>query len=234
MNISLKEMAENAVHFGHVSHKWNPKMKSYLYGKRHGIHIFDLRQTAEHLVAALDFLANAARANKTILFVGTKQQSHDMLHQIKDETQCPIVTDKWIPGLLTNFKTIKKRIDYFKDLKRQDANGELDKYTKKEKTKLQKKIQDLSSTLSGVEDMRETPDVLVVTDIVRDKIAVNEARRLKIPVVGIVDSNADPDTVDYAIPANDDAVKSLTYILTLMKDAIKTKGKDGKKDNKES
>ncbi|QQR84188.1 30S ribosomal protein S2 [Candidatus Peregrinibacteria bacterium] len=166
------------------------------------------------------------------MFVGTKQQSHELLKQIKEETQSPIVTDKWIPGLLTNFKTIKKRIDYFKDLKLQDSRGELDKYTKKEKVMLQKKIQDLSGSLSGVEDMRDTPDVLVVTDVVRDKIAVSEARRIGIPVVGIVDSNADPDTVDYIIPANDDAVKSLHYILGLMKEVVKAKGKLGDEKKK--
>ncbi len=222
-DISLKEMIQNAVHFGHPTHKWNPKMKPYLYDKRHGIHIFDLKKTAEALIVALDFLANASRANKTILFVGTKQQSHAMLQEIKKDTQQPIVTDKWIPGLLTNFKTIKKRIDYFKQLKDDDRTGALGKYTKKEQSKLRKKIQDLSTSLSGVEDMKETPDILFVVDTVRDIIAVREARRLKIPVVAIIDSNADPDLVDYGIPANDDAIKSINYILTLAKEALSAK-----------
>lgn len=225
-DISLKEMAKNAVHFGHSTSKWNPKMKIYLYGKRHGIHIFDLKITANYLVKALDFLSNAARANKTILFVGTKQQSHPMLRDIQKEANMPIVTDKWIPGLLTNFKTIKQRIKYFKKLKEEDASGGFDKYTKKEAMKLRKKIQDLSASLSGVEDMDETPDVLFVVDTVRDNIAVKEARRLKIPVVAITDSNADPDLVDYPIPANDDAVKSLEYILGLVKEAVTSKGKE--------
>ena len=227
-DISLKEMAKNALHFGHSTHKWNPKMKPYLYGKRHGIHIFDLKKTAEALLKALDFLANAARANKSILFVGTKQQSHLLLQDLHKATKMPIVTDKWIPGLLTNFKTIKKRIDYFKELKDEDRKGGFDKYTKKEQIKLRKKIQDLSSSLSGVEDMEETPDVLFVVDIVRDAIAVKEARRLKIPVVAIVDSNADPDMVDYSIPANDDAIKSLEYILTLVKEAVTAKKEKAK------
>lgn len=222
-DISLKEMVQNAVHFGHPTHKWNPKMKPYLYDKRHGIHVFDLKKTAEALIVALDFLANASRAKKTILFVGTKQQSHAMLQDIKKTTQQPIVTDKWIPGLLTNFKTIRKRIDYFKQLKEDDRTGALEKYTKKEQLKLRKKIQDLSTSLSGVEDMKETPDVLFVVDTVRDIISVREARRLKIPVVAIVDSNADPDLVDYPIPANDDAMKSIKYILTLVKEALSEK-----------
>jgi len=222
-DISLKEMAKNAVHFGHPTQKWNPKMKKYIYASKQGIHIFDLKKTANELLKALDFLANAARAKQTILFVGTKQQCHEMLKDIKKETKMPIVTDKWIPGLLTNFKTIKKRIDYFKQLKEDDKTGALMKYTKKEQTKLRKKIQDLSSSLSGVEEMEEVPDLLFVTDIVRDHIPVQEARRLHIPVVAIVDSNADPDMVDYAIPANDDAIKSLAYILNLVKEAITAK-----------
>lgn len=224
-DISLKDMVKSAVHFGHPTHKWNPKMKIYLYGKRNGIHIFDLKLTASKLVEALDFLGNAARAKKTILFVGTKQQCHPLLNDLKASTQMPIVTDKWIPGLLTNFKTIKKRIDYFKELKESDASGGLSKYTKKEQMKLRKKIQDLSASLSGVEDMTEIPDVLFVVDIVRDHIAVNEARRLNIPVVGIVDSNADPDKVNYPIPANDDAIKSLEYILGLVKESLTAKPK---------
>lgn len=222
-DISLKEMVKHAVHFGHPTHKWNPKMKIYLYGKRHGIHIFDLKKTAGALVSALDFLANAKRANKTILFVGTKQQSHSLLQDLHKVTRVPIVTDKWIPGLLTNFKTIKKRIDYFKELKDEDGKGGFDKYTKKEQVKLRNKIQDLSSSLSGVEDMKETPDVIFVVDVVRDVIAVREARRLKIPVVAILDSNGDPDTVDYPIPANDDAIKSLEYIFNLIQEALTAK-----------
>ncbi len=218
-------MVQNAVHFGHPTYRWNPKMRPYLHGKKYGVHIFDLKQTAERLVTALDFLNNAAKANKTILFVGTKAQSRKLLQDIKDSANQPIVTDRWIPGLLTNYKTIKKRIDYFKKLKEDDASGELEKYTKKEQTQLRKKIQDLSVSLSGVEDMDGTPDVIFVVDIVRDHIAVTEARRLKIPVVAIVDSNGDPDLVDYPIPGNDDAIKSLGYLLGLVKEAVSTKKK---------
>jgi small subunit ribosomal protein S2 len=219
-DISLKEMAKNAVHFGHPTYKWNPKMKQFIYGAKQGIHIFDLKKTAKSLLVALDFLANAARAKKTILFVGTKQQCHAALVEIKKATKMPIVTDKWIPGLLTNFRTIKKRINYFKQLKEDDKTGALQKYTKKEQTQLRKKIQDLSSSLSGVEEMEDLPDIVFVTDIVRDHIPVKEARRLNIPVIGIVDSNADPDMVDLPIPANDDAIKSIEYILNLAKEAI--------------
>lgn len=222
-DISLKDMVMHAVHFGHPTAKWNPKMKPYLYGKRNGIHIFDLRKTAEHLVVALDFLANAARANKKILFVGTKPQCHPFLEDLHKTTHVSIVTDKWIPGLLTNYKTIKKRIDYFKKLKEDDKGGGLEKFTKKEQVKLRKKIQELSSSLSGVEDMQSLPDVLFVEDIVRDVLAVKEAKRLRIPVVAIVDSNSDPDLVDYVIPANDDAIKSIEYIFGFVKEALGAK-----------
>jgi len=195
-HISLKEMAQNAVHFGHPTARWNPKMKPYIYGSRHGIHIFDLNKS---------------------------EQCRKLLQEIKEETGMPIVTDKWIPGLLTNFKTIKQRIDHFKQLKEDDASGALSKYTKKEHTKLRKEIQKLSMSLSGVENMKGKPDVLFVSDIVRDNIAVTEARKLKIPVIGIVDSNADHDKVDFVIPANDDAIKSLEFILGLAKEAVKSK-----------
>lgn len=222
-DISLKEMAKSAVHFGHPTHKWNPKMKPYLFGSRYGIHIFDLNKTAKKLQEALEFLSSSLKANKNILFVGTKQQARRHLREIKEVSGMPIVTDKWIPGLLTNFKTIKERIDYFKKLKQDDQKGELSKYTKKEQLKLRKKIQDMSVSLSGVEDMQQVPDVLFAVDITRDNIAVKEARRLKIPVVAIVDSNADPDLVDYPIPANDDAIKSLSYILGLVKEAVSSR-----------
>ncbi len=219
-DISLKEMAAHAVHYGHPTFKWNPKMKPYIFGSRFGIHIFDLHKTAECLKEALDFLADSAQKGKQILFVGTKQQCRKPLQDIKAETNMPIVTDKWIPGLLTNYKTIKGRIDYFKQLKESDRRGDLSKYTKKEQVKLRKKIQDLSISLSGVENMTSVPDVVFVTDIVRDIISVKEAKRLRIPVVAIVDSNADPDLADYVIPANDDAIKSLTYILEMVKEAV--------------
>ena len=222
-DISLKDMVVHAVHFGHPTQKWNPKMKPYLYGKRNGIHVFDLHKTAEGRLRALDFLANAARANQTILFVGTKPQCRPFLEEIHKTTRMPVVTDKWIAGLLTNYKTIKKRIDYFKKLKEDDKTGGLEKFTKKEQVKLRKKIQTLSMSLSGVEAMNDLPDVVFVADIVRDNLAVREARRLKIPVVGIVDSNADPDLVDFVIPANDDAIKSLEYIFGFVKEALGSK-----------
>ncbi len=224
-DISLKEMVKHAVHFGHPTARWNPKMRSYIYGTKSGVHIFDLKKTAQKLLEALEFLKEATHQGKTILFVGTKPQCRLMLLALQRSSGMPVVTDKWIPGLLTNFKTIKKRIDYFKHLKEADAKGDLEKYTKKEQLKLRKKIQELSAAFTGIETMGDLPDALFVTDMVRDHIPVKEARRLKIPVVGIVDSNADPDLADFAIPANDDAIKSLEYILGLVEEAVTAKEK---------
>lgn len=225
MELSLKEMVQNAVHFGHPTQKWNPKMRPYIYGSRNGIHIFDLKKTADCLVRALEFLHEGVQQKKTILFVGTKPQCRTALFSIQKNTGMPIVTDKWMPGLLTNFSTIKKRIDYFKTLKEEDRRGEFGKYTKKEQSQLRKKIQELSASFSGVESMEKIPDVVFASDLVRDQIAVKEARRLHIPVVAIVDTNADPDYADYVIPANDDAVKSVNYVLTLVEKAMTSKSK---------
>ena len=224
-DIVLKEMVKCGVHFGHRTHRWNPKMRLYLYGARQNVHIFDLKKTAQKLLEALEFLSQAVSQGKSILFVGTKPQCRPLLQKIHEESGQPVVTDKWIPGLLTNFKTIKKRIDYFKELKDAAASGELEKYTKKEQVKLRKKIQNLSAAFTGIEDMEDLPDMVFITDIVRDHIPVLEARRLKIPVIAIVDSNADPDLANYVIPANDDAVKSLEYILNLVGEAVTTKKK---------
>lgn len=213
-------MAQNAVHFGHPIARWNPKMKPYLYGERNGIHIFDLHKTTECLIRALSYLQETISKNQTILFVGTKQQARKTLEEIHTEAQMPIVVNKWMPGLLTNFRTLKQRIDYFVKTKESLATGAFDKFTKKEQMAKQKEIQFLENAFSGVQSMKDLPDVVFVADIVRDQIAVKEARRLKIPVVAIVDSNADPDLASYVIPANDDALKSVNYILGLVKQAI--------------
>lgn len=220
ISISLKEMAKNAVHFGHPTQRWNPKMRPYLYGERNGIHIFDLKKTAEHLVRALQYLNELASRHQVILFVGTKQQGRKILEEIHEEADMPVVINKWMPGLLTNFRTLKQRIDYFVLTKEAERTGGLEKFTKKEQSVIKKELVSLEGAFAGVQDMTKVPDAIFVTDVVRDKIAVQEARRLGIPVIGIVDSNADPDSVDYVIPANDDALKSVSYILKLAKSAL--------------
>ncbi len=217
---TLNEMLEAAVHFGHKTQKWNPKMRRYLYGSKSGIHIFDLEKTQACLEKALDFLQQSAAAGKTILLVSTKPQAANLIIEAARATKMPYVVHKWMSGLFTNFSTMKQRIRYFRKLREEEQTGEFSKYTKKEGSELRKVITKLDSALGGVRDLERTPDVVFVADVVRDKIVVKEANKLKIPVVAIVDSNADPDGVQYPIPGNDDAIKSLTYLIGAVKDAI--------------
>lgn len=210
-------MFESVVHIGHRTQKWNPKMKKFIYGERNGIHIINLEKTVEYLDKALDFLAKVVSEGKTLLFVSTKPQSVKLLEETAKACNMPYVTSKWIPGLLTNFSTLKTRIRYFIDLKEQEKNGEFEKYTKKEVSTLKKTMDKLELSLGGVQTLTDLPDAVFVVDSVRDHIVVEEANRIGVPVVGIVDTNADPDVVDYPIPGNDDAVKSLTYFFNKIK-----------------
>lgn len=216
----LKEMLEAAVHFGHKTQKWNPKMRRYLYGARNGIHIFDLQKTQESLQKAADFLKHLAASGKNILFISTKPQASQFIVDAANDTKMPYVVHKWMGGLLTNFSTMKQRIRYLRTLKEQEKSGDFEKYTKKEASDLRKTINKLESALGGVSSLDRLPDAVFVADAVRDRIAIKEANKMKVPVVAIVDSNADPDGVAYPIPGNDDAVKSLTYLISAVKDAI--------------
>jgi len=216
----LQEMLAAAVHFGHQTHKWNPKMKRYLYGVREGIHVFDLQKTFDALQNALAFLQKSVAEGKTILFVSTKQQAAAIVEDVAKKCDMPYVTHKWIGGLLTNYSTVKTRIKHFSTLLEQEASGEFEKYTKKEASKMKKEIEKLQIAFGGLRNMKKVPSVVFVIDCVRDNIAVKEAKKLNIPVVAITDSNADPDEVDYPIPGNDDAVKSLKYFLGKVEDSI--------------
>ncbi len=228
-NTELQEMLKNAVHFGHYTKKWNPKMKPFIYGIKDGVHVFDLHQTIAQLDTALDYLAKCSKEGKTILLVSTKQQSTPILEKVAEETGMPYVTNKWIPGFITNFTTVHKRIVQLKKWKDMIQDGGLDKYTKKEALKIQKNANKLQQVLGGVEGMEKRPDVLFVVDTVRDAVAVREANKVGIPVIAIVDSNSDPDKVDFAIPGNDDAIKSLTYLMGKVSEAIGPKGSKGSK-----
>lgn len=188
-------------------------MAPYLFGVRRGIHIFDLSQTRTHLDEVCAALSKLQAEGKTILFVSTKQQSIPMIEKVASALNQPMVTKKWIPGLLTNWSTIKRRLKYYLDLQRSFQTGEVEKYTKKEQTGLRKKLTKLDTALSGVAKMTGLPDAVFVLDAMRDRVAVLEAAKLKIPIFGICDSNADPDHFTAFIPANDDAVKALALIL---------------------
>ncbi len=208
-----KELLDAACHFGHRKEKWNPKMKSFLFGVRKGIHIFDLTKTRKALEKTCEEMRALQKSGKTILFVSTKLQSIGAIEQISKATGQPVVTKKWVPGLLTNWSTLKHRIRYYLDLQQSFKTGEVEKYTKKEQTALRKELAKLDLALSGVSGMKGIPDAVFIVDAVRDRVAVREAKKIGVPVFGICDSNADPDAFKVFIPANDDAVKSIQIIL---------------------
>ncbi|MFH1375217.1 MAG: 30S ribosomal protein S2 [Patescibacteria group bacterium] len=216
----LRRLLVAGIHFGHKTEKWNPKMKTFLFGKRNGIHIFDLEKTAELLKRAMQFLEDSAAQRKVILLASTKQQTRESLPDLAISLNCPYVTEKWFGGLLTNWNTTKERIKQLRDLKRERDETAFAKYLKKERTRKLKQINKLEIWLAGIEQLEKRPDVIFVLDTVRDNIAVREARKCGIPVVGVVDSNADPDLIDYPIPGNDDAVKAIQLILGEVHDAI--------------
>jgi len=216
-----KELFESCCHIGHRKDKWNPKMAPYLYGKQRNIHLFDLVQTRTQLEKVANELKKMQAEGKTILFVSTKPQSIALIEKISNELNQPIVTKKWIPGLLTNWSTIKRRIKYYLDLQKSFQTGDVEKYKKKEQTELRKKLAKLDIALSGVSDMTEPPDAIFVVDAKRDNVAVCEARKKGIPLFGICDSNVNPDNFTECIPANDDSVKSITIILETITNELK-------------
>lgn len=228
-----KELLDSACHFGHRKEKWNPKMKRYLFGTRKGIHIFDLEKTHEALLKTVSELKSLQKSGKTILFVSTKLQALGPIERVSKTLSQPVVTKKWVPGLLTNWSTIKNRIRYYLDLQQSFRTGEVEKYTKKEQVGLRKELAKLDAGFSGVSSMKGLPDAVFIVDAVRDYVAVLEAKKLRIPVYGICDSNADPDNFKIFIPANDDAVKSIEMILTTVEKEL-SDAKPKKEENQES
>lgn len=231
---SEKELANAAAHFGHRKEKWNPKMKSFLYTVRKGVHVFDLEKTRKGLEQVCAHLKKLQVEGKTILFVSTKQQSIPFVEHLGEVLNQPMVTKKWIPGLLTNWGTLKRRLKYYLDLQRSFQTGEVEKYTKKEQTELRKKLAKLDTALGGVAKMNGLPDAVFVLDAVRDRVAVLEAAKLNIPLFGVCDSIADPDLFTSFVPANDDAVKSIAIILGAIESELidakpkKAAGADGR------
>jgi len=217
---SEKDLLNSAVHFGHRKEKWNPKMAPYLYGTRKGIHIFELATTRKHLEDMCAALKKLQVEGKTILFVSTKQQSIPLIEHLAHVLNQPMVTKKWIPGLLTNWSTIKRRLRYYLELQKSFQTGEVEKYTKKEQMALRKKLAKLDNALAGVASMTGLPDAIFVLDAIRDRVAVLEAAKLKIPLFGICDSNADPDNFTVFVPANDDALKSIVLLLNTVESEL--------------
>lgn len=219
-NLSIEEMTKAGLQFGHQKARINPKMKPYIFGVRNTIFLIDLEKTVSKFTAALDYLEKLAQGGKTVLFVGTKTQFRRLVKAAAAESNMPYVCERWLGGTFTNFKIIKKRIDYYKELERKMAAGEYEKYTKKEQAGIQKEIKVLEKKLGGIKTMDKMPEAVFVVDMKKDKLAVKEARENGIKVLGIADLNIDPDTADYPIIANDDSVSSVSYILNKAKEAV--------------
>ncbi len=218
--VTMKELLEAGVHFGHQTRRWNPKMRSYIYHARNGIYIIDLHQTLRMLEEAYDVVRQIVAQGGALLFVGTKRQAQDSLQEQAARCGMPHVNQRWLGGMLTNFQTMRERIDYLEDLERVEESGEWSRLPKKEVLSLQREKEKLLTNLGGIREMTAVPQVIYVVDVKREEIAVAEANRLDIPVIGIVDTNCDPDPIDYIIPANDDAIRAIRLITSKMADAV--------------
>ncbi len=219
-NISMKSLLEAGVHFGHQTRLWNPKMARYIYGSRNNIHIIDLSKTVKELKKALKFLKDCAMEGKTVLFVGTTKQSAEVVLEAATRCTSPYVKERWLGGTLTNFNTIQKSIDRLKEIERMKAEKIFNVLSKKETSRLEKARLRLEKSLSGIKDMDELPDVMFVIDPMAEITAIMEAKRLEIPIVAVCDTNCDPDLIDYPIPGNDDAVRSIKLFCNFAADAI--------------
>ncbi len=227
--ITLLELLQSGVHFGHQRSRWHPKMKPFIFTERSGIHIIDLEKTREKLLEALQFLRETAQKGGVVVFIGTKKQAQGIITKYAKESGMPFIVNRWIGGLLTNFSIVKRLIEKLTGLKKQQASGELEKYTKKEKSTFLKRIDRLENLVGGLADLKKVPEALFVVDIKIEKTVIREAERKNIPVVAMIDTNNDPSQVTYPIPANDDATKSIELITRLVSESIQ----QGKKDRAE-
>ena len=218
--VTMKDLLECGVHFGHQTRRWNPKMQRFIFGVRKNIHIIDLQKTLRYFRFTYNIVKEAASEGKVIMFVGTKKQASETLKQYAESVNAPYVNYRWLGGMLTNFSTIKKSVRKLEIIEEMENSGQIDLLTKKEKLMLQRKKEKLNKYLGGVRHMKKAPDMVFVIDTVKEKIAVAEARRLGIPVVAPLDTNCDPDMVDYPIPGNDDAIRAVKLIVSKMADAV--------------
>jgi len=216
----LLTMLQSGVHFGHQLSKWNPKMKPYIFGQKQGFHIINLEETQVKLAEALAFVTKVVANGGTILFLGTKKQAQKIITAGAISCHMPYITERWVGGTITNFSAISKVIKKFKDLKDKRAKGELDKYTKKEKANFDREIEKLERMVGGIESLTKIPDAIFVCDIKKEKTGVAEANKKNMPIVAICDTNADPNSVTYPIPANDDATKSIALLTNLVVEAV--------------
>jgi small subunit ribosomal protein S2 len=220
MAVTMRDLLEAGVHFGHQTRRWNPKMRRFIFGERGGIYIIDLQKTAESLEEAQGFVRNLAERGGTVLFVGTKKQAQDSVEEQAKRTAMPYVNHRWLGGLLTNWRTIAERIEHLHELRRLKEEGQLDLLPPKERISMQGELEKLEANLGGVADMRRQPDAVVIIDLRKEQLAVREAKRLNIPVIALVDTNCDPDEADFVIPGNDDAIRSCSLVVGALGDAI--------------
>jgi len=220
MAVAMKELLEAGVHFGHQVKRWHPKMKKYIFGERNGIYIIDLQKTVKGLEDAYNFIKDVASTGAPVLFVGTKKQSQDAIQEEATRAGAFYVNQRWLGGMLSNFSTIKKSIEKLKKFEAMKEDGTLDLLTKKEVAAIEKEKSKLEKNLSGIKDMTSLPLALFIVDPKKEKIAIAEARKLSVPVVAIVDTNCDPDEVDYVIPGNDDAIRAIRLITSKIADAV--------------
>ncbi len=218
--VTMKQLLEAGVHFGHRMRRWNPKMKQYIFTERNGIHIIDLQQTMARLDQAYKVARDTAAEGGTILFVGTKKQAQETIRSEAERCGMPYVDQRWLGGMLTNFRTIRQRIDYMVELERRRDNGELETLPKKEALILSRELVKLYRRIGGLRSMRRLPNLLFLIDVRREDLAVQEARKLNIPIIAMVDTNCDPDPIDYVIPSNDDAIRAIKLITGKIADAV--------------
>ena len=229
MSVSMKELLEAGVHFGHQTQRWNPKMEKYIYGDKSGIHILDLRITYETLEEVQKFIQKLVANSGKVLFVGTKPQAQKVIEEQAIRAQMPYVNKRWLGGMLTNFKTIIKRVVYLKELNTLESSGEINSYPKPERLRIRREIEKLTKSNGGIIDLNKVPDAIFIVDLLNETTALSEAKKLNIPVVAIADSNVDPEYVDYVIPGNDDAIKSIELIASAIADSC-LKGLGKRKD----
>lgn len=225
----MKQLLESGVHFGHQTRRWNPKMAPYIFTERNGIYIIDLQKTVRKVEEAYRFVRDLAQQGGTLLFVGTKKQAHNTVREEAERCGMYYVNERWLGGMLTNFQTIKSRIQRLKALEQMETDGSFELLPKKEVMQLRKEKDKLQRYLGGIREMHRLPDALFVIDPRKEKIAVHEARKLRIPIIAIVDTNCDPDDVDFVIPGNDDAIRAVRLLTSKMADAV-LEGKEGRQE----
>ncbi len=224
--VAMKQLLEAGVHFGHQTRRWDPRMAEYIFQARNGIHIIDLQKTSKKLDEAYAFMREQSEAGKTVLFVGTKKQAQDCVKEAAEKSGMYYVSQRWLGGTLTNFKTIRKRIERLTKLETMEKDGTFERLPKREVVLLKKEMEKLNKNLSGIKNMTEIPQIMFVVDPKKEHIAIQEARKLNIPIIGLVDTNCDPNEVDYVIPGNDDAIRAVKLVTDVMANAI-IEGKQG-------